>query len=215
MNGFIYKITNEINDKVYIGKTLHSSIEQRFAEHCNDALKELENKRPLYSAMRKYGVDKFHIELIEEVSLELLSEREIYWIKYYNAYGAGGYNATLGEDGKQLYDYNAIVHGFLNGKMVKELANEFECCTDTILNALHLAKVDVKTIVDKSKGKSLRAKDKEGKIIQEFASRSEAVEWLQANKYTISTNKDNITATIGRAANGKRATAYGMIWENI
>jgi len=36
---FIYKITNDINDKVYIGKTAFS-IEKRFKEHCKDAFKE-------------------------------------------------------------------------------------------------------------------------------------------------------------------------------
>ena len=39
MNGFIYKIVNDINDKVYIGKTL-SSIEKRFEEHQKDSLKK-------------------------------------------------------------------------------------------------------------------------------------------------------------------------------
>ena len=41
MNGFIYKIINDINDKVYIGKTL-SSIEERFKQHKKDSLKESE-----------------------------------------------------------------------------------------------------------------------------------------------------------------------------
>ena len=63
--GYIYKISNTINDKVYIGKTAFS-IEKRFKEHCQDAFKEHNEKRPLYSAMRKYGVEHFHIELIEE-----------------------------------------------------------------------------------------------------------------------------------------------------
>lgn len=43
----------------------------------------------------------------------------------------------------------------------------------------------------------------------------EAVKWLQVEGFTKSTNNDNINAAIGRAANGKRATAYGMKWENL
>ena len=50
----IYIIKNNINSKVYIGKTQYS-IEQRFKEHCNDYLKRGEEKRPLYSAMRKFN----------------------------------------------------------------------------------------------------------------------------------------------------------------
>jgi hypothetical protein len=52
-------------------------------------------------------------------------------------------------------------------------------------------------------------------VIKNFSSRIEAVKWLQSEGFTKSTNVDNITATIGRAANGKRATAYGMKWENL
>lgn len=46
-------------------------------------------------AIHKYGKDKFHISLIEEVSVEKLNEREKYWITYYDSYN-NGYNLTLG-----------------------------------------------------------------------------------------------------------------------
>ena len=51
---YIYKITNDINNKIYIGKT-EFSIEKRFHEHCRDAFKERNEKRPLYAATFKYG----------------------------------------------------------------------------------------------------------------------------------------------------------------
>lgn len=82
----IYKITNDINGKVYIGKT-EFSIEKRFNEHYRDAYKPSKEKRPLYSAMRKYGINHFHIEVIEECSSEEVSQRETYWIEYYDSYG--------------------------------------------------------------------------------------------------------------------------------
>ena len=47
---YIYKITNDINDKVYVGKT-NFSIQKRFEEHCKDAFKPRTEKRPLYMAM--------------------------------------------------------------------------------------------------------------------------------------------------------------------
>ena len=72
---YIYKIVNDINDKVYIGKT-ENSIEKRFKEHCKDAFRNRNEKRPLYSAMRKYGIEKFHIELIEKTNIP--EEREIF-----------------------------------------------------------------------------------------------------------------------------------------
>lgn len=44
---YIYKITNDVNQKIYVGKT-ESSIEKRFREHCKDAFKEHSEKRPLW-----------------------------------------------------------------------------------------------------------------------------------------------------------------------
>lgn len=99
--GLIYKITNDINGKIYIGKT-EFSLEKRFKEHCQDAFRERCEKRPLYAAMRKYGIEHFHIELIEETNIP--EEREKYWIDYYNTYKYG-YNATIGGDGSCLYDH--------------------------------------------------------------------------------------------------------------
>ena len=52
--------------------------------------------------MRKYGVEHFHIELIEEADNP--EEREIYWIENKRSF-KNGYNATMGGDGKQLYDH--------------------------------------------------------------------------------------------------------------
>ena len=213
MNGYIYKITNKINEKIYIGKTLQP-IYMRFKEHCKDAFRDRNEKRPLYAAMRKYGTESFEIELIEEISIDRLSEREMYWIEKYDSYH-NGYNATRGGDGKQLYDYQAIIQGFLSGKLIKELAIEFECCEDTISQALKSANIDTKQNSVKSTYKKLIAYDLNDNVIQEFESRKAAVLWLQSNNYTKATDIDNITAAIGRAANGKRVTAYGMKWKNV
>ena len=62
---YIYQITNDINDKVYVGKT-ETSLEQRFKEHCKDSQTERCENRPLYRAMKKYGIEHFSISLIEQ-----------------------------------------------------------------------------------------------------------------------------------------------------
>lgn len=120
MKSIIYKITNDINNKVYVGKTT-LSIEERFKEHCSDSKKESKEKRPLYSAMRKYGQEHFKIELIEECETIVSSEREQYWIGYYKGYEEG-YNATRGGDGIILYDYSKIEKLLKEGKSVKEIS---------------------------------------------------------------------------------------------
>lgn len=211
MYGNIYKITNQINNKVYIGKTL-KTIEERFLEHIRDSSRSCEEKRPLYNAFKKYGINNFTISLIEKVELDQLSSREQYWIKKYNSY-SNGYNATIGGDGKQLYDYSLIVEQYLLNKSVEELSQEFNCCKETIYSALHLANIDLSHNIAKNCGKKLSAY-KKSILVKSFATRMEAVSWLQENNYTSSTNRDNINAAIGRAANGLRKTAYGFVWKN-
>lgn len=95
--GYIYKIYNDVNPKLYIGQTTHT-VEQRFKEHIKEVHNKAKSHIVLYKAMRKYGVDVFHIEIIEECDNALLNEREKYWIKYYNSYNIG-YNMTWGGDG--------------------------------------------------------------------------------------------------------------------
>ena len=215
MNGLIYKITNDINNKVYIGKTLHSSIAERFNEHLRDYQKSRNEKRPLYNAMQKFGVKHFKIELIEKVPISELSLREIYWIDFYNSFH-NGYNATRGGDGKQLYDYDAIVQGFVSGKLIKDLANEFGCCIDTITQVLKLSNIDTSINANKKACHGVRAKDKQGNLLKEFSSRAEAVVWLkELGLAAPEAKRDNVIAAIGRAANGVRKYAYNMIWENI
>lgn len=60
--------------------------------------------------MNKYGIENFIIEELEQVKDEnLLSEREIYWVKELGTYGSNGYNASKGGDGTILYDYKEII----------------------------------------------------------------------------------------------------------
>ena len=87
---FIYVITNDINGKQYVGKT-NNSIAKRFKEHIKDGKRERYEKRPLYSAMNKYGIEHFHIEGLEECSAEESAEREKYWIAKLDTYGHNGY----------------------------------------------------------------------------------------------------------------------------
>ena len=102
--GYIYKITNLINGKEYVGQT-GLSIEERFKEHIKASQRGVD--RPLYRAFRKYGIDNFIIEELEECSLNELSEKETFWIQNENSYN-NGYNATLGGEGSRLFDYNQV-----------------------------------------------------------------------------------------------------------
>lgn len=89
MSSIIYRITNVVNSKFYIGKT-SKTVQERFQRHCHNYQNQ---NTHLYHAMRKYGVDKFIIEILEETNSA--NEREIYWIKTLQPH----YNMTIGGDG--------------------------------------------------------------------------------------------------------------------
>lgn len=92
--GLIYKFTNKINNKIYIGQTTQT-LEQRVNKH----LQSLDDNTYFHRSLKKYGINNFNIETIEEsIPLSELDNREIYWIKYYNSYytSGKGYNLTKG-----------------------------------------------------------------------------------------------------------------------
>ncbi len=98
----IYKITNTVNNKVYIGKHCGTT-KHRWETHLKNAL---DGTRPehLYKAMNRYGIDKFKYEVLEthpiSVGDKFLNEREKFFIKKYNSRSNdSGYNMTDGGDG--------------------------------------------------------------------------------------------------------------------
>lgn len=93
----IYKIENLKNHQKYIGQSIR--IEKRWKDEIATAFNKnsIAYSYPLSQAIRKYGVNNFSFEVIEECSQDLLNERERYWIKFYNSF-FNGYNQTLGGD---------------------------------------------------------------------------------------------------------------------
>lgn len=97
MEYLVYKITNKINNKIYIGQTTET-IEKRFKRHCGY---QLNDNTYLHRAMKKYGIENFIIEKIDEAKdQEELNEKEIYWIQHYQS-NVYGYNlkASIGKCG--------------------------------------------------------------------------------------------------------------------
>lgn len=89
----IYKITNKINGKAYIGQSV--DILKRWSRHKSN-INNILHEEAIYCAMRKYSIENFTFEVIEECEAEQLDSREIYWISYYNTMTPNGYNMTAG-----------------------------------------------------------------------------------------------------------------------
>ena len=98
----IYKITNLINQKSYIGQS--KNIEERWKNHKSDSKSPEKSHYPLYRAFNKQGIENFKWEILEECPIEKLDEKEIYQIALYNTYEKG-YNQTAGGRGTN----NAVV----------------------------------------------------------------------------------------------------------
>lgn len=85
----IYKITNKVNNKSYIGQSVN--IINRWYVH-----KAVKDDYPIHRAIQKYGKDNFSWEILEECAESQLSEREIYYIAKYNTFmyaeNSNGYN---------------------------------------------------------------------------------------------------------------------------
>lgn len=98
----IYKISNTINDKVYIGQTIRS-LESRFARHIDDANKNLKTTNKFHRAINKYGKENFYIEQIDEAkSQDELNAKEKFWIKKYDSV-MNGYNTAEGGESGNTY----------------------------------------------------------------------------------------------------------------
>ncbi len=98
--GYIYTITNKINDKQYVGQTINPG--KRWRQHRND---DIHYDIVLGRVFRKYGVENFEFNIIEECANEQMSERERFWIRELhtcvNDPYCNGYNMTYG--GESLY----------------------------------------------------------------------------------------------------------------
>jgi group I intron endonuclease len=86
----VYKITNKLNGKHYIGVSIN--IKSRWSNHRN-----INSEKVSYikNAIKKHGIDSFEFSIIEECHKDLFEERERYWIDFYQSM-TNGYNLTAG-----------------------------------------------------------------------------------------------------------------------
>lgn len=209
----IYKITNKVNGKCYIGQSIH--IQDRWKTHINEAKGNRKNSI-LYLAMRKYGIENFDFEVIEECTKEKLNEREIYWISYYDSFNKG-YNMTQGGESGIIIKQEVVdkINEMWNqGSSIGEIEKELQgkVCKKTITKYL---KLNPTYSIHESRARgAIRYKNPNysslhikqytlsGEFIAEYISCKEA-----GNALNIDPD------LIGRALNGLQAYAGGFQWK--
>ena len=119
----IYKITNLVNGKSYIGQSVN--IERRFINHKSVAFNPNDRNYnyPLYRAIRKYGIENFSFEILEECLKNELNEKEVFYIDKYRTHGINGYNQ---DDGGYEAHY-----GKLSDELVGKIIDRLKTSLDT------------------------------------------------------------------------------------
>ena len=117
----IYKITNTINNKCYIGKSEYKKKkrlnEHKLGRHSNEHLQR---------SIQKYGIENFTFEILEECSKEMCGQRERYWIEYYKSYEPEfGYNKTMGNEYEFGIQFNEETHKKLSKSMTGRKDSEY------------------------------------------------------------------------------------------
>lgn len=204
---YIYKITNLINQKIYVGKTT-TTIEKRWRTHWEDSTRLDISNRPLYKAFNKYGKENFKIEELEECSIDELNDKEIYWIEKLGSFKYG-YNATLGGDGKHYADYDLIFNLYQEGYTIKKIAELTHYDTETVSKGVEFHGVSQEERLTRGREAiqhSVAQIDKDtNEILNIFSSLKEAYNFLGKQH----------SGHIASVCNNKRKTAYGYKWKYI
>lgn len=210
--GILYSISNDINEKLYIGKT-YKSLKQRWKLHVSDSKKDNKN-RHLYNAMKKYGIEHFYIEEIGRYKSGELEEMEKYYIEKYDTYN-NGYNCTTGGDG---------CPGFIKNKYNEEQKQFIIQCFYKYPNISFLSKalnVDYKAldrVLDEYGIKKLQQSQlkiienirwiyqiKDGEIINIFSNYEEVRNYLiKEKKIKETTTADSVRVKINYFINNER-----------
>lgn len=101
----IYKITNLLNGKVYIGQSV--DIEKRWSTHKAELKNNYHYNFHLQNAWNKYGEESFEFSVVEECDIDKLNQCEIYWISKFNSY-KDGYNLTSGGGNTESFSKSVI-----------------------------------------------------------------------------------------------------------
>lgn len=206
----IYKITNLINNKIYIGQTIRP-INVRWNEHKHESFKKDGHgyNYHLHNAIRKYGIQNFKIEQIYRCEDDNRFDAESYFIQKYNSTNPQiGYNFIVEGSGKTQYITNDILNLWEQGFLINQIAEKIGCHKSTISNRLKNNGITQEEInqrfakyVSLRDGKPVLQYDLQGNFINEWPSASSC----ETNGYEQS--------AISNVCNQKQKSAYNYLWK--
>lgn len=144
--GRIYLISNDINSKLYVGQTIQT-LNKRFNGHCCYSKSDRSVNMYIKRAIHKYGRDKFHITLIEECPINLLNEREKYWITFYDSYNKG-YNLTKGGQDSNYFNLHRL-ENTVDIKKFTEYILEFRPLATEVAAHFGISKCSVYNLIER------------------------------------------------------------------
>lgn len=226
--GFIYKITNNINGKIYIGQTIRT-IQRRWNEHKREAIIQREHSKSkyLYSSMRLHDIKNFSIEEVIKVSSinknELIKELDIleqeYIVKYKSLWTENGYNLTVGggnghSRGSEIIKYTTegvFIGEYMSFSELSRIENvdvstiERRCkqhlCIDGLTVLFFKNEIFDLSLITYPNLNIIKQYDKKGNLISIFHNTKE----LQAK------TSFNICSIL-MCCRGEIKTSYGYIW---
>lgn len=195
--GYIYKIQNKINNKIYIGKTVNT-IQERWLEHIDEASRG--DNTLLHKAIYKYGKENFYVDQIEECSCDILNNREIYYIALFHSHmSEGGYNMTYGGEGTTKYSDASILDLWAAGLRAGEIASQLGANSNTISQRLKFLVENgaVRRRYFETRKKAVIQYDIYGNPIKIWDCANDAETSLNISKGAISKCCNKISATAG------------------
>ena len=161
--------------------------------------------------MKKYGINHFHIDLIEETDSP--EEREIYWIEQKQSF-KNGYNATMGGDGRKFLDYDLIISTYRQLENIAMTAKALGIDKGSVHNVLTANDIPIKSSQDVIKDKTsipVHMFDLQDNYLRTFASSHEAARYMIDNNLT-GCKHSTIRQHISEVCRGKRKTAAKYKW---
>ena len=205
---YIYKITNLINQKIYIGETTQT-IDKRWKQHLYQSFKQGHGYNyHLHAAIRKYGESNFKIEQVEQCEEEARFAREHYYIMYYNSLEPNGYNYLAAGTGSTKVPIEAILELWELGYNTKEIGEKLGIGRQYIAEHLKANNISQEEIIQR---RSQSVKERCSMPVMQYDLKGNFIqEWPSATSVQEQGYSQTMVSSVCRQ---EQITAHGYIWK--